>query len=60
LPWLTPDKSVMMVELIKKLNYFVPQKSVESVGKVKFADLVSLNVYFSKLVVGYPAKVIKF
>ena len=40
--------------------YLSPQKSAESVVKVLVIEIVSLKVYFSRLVVLKPAKLTKF
>ena len=39
---------------------FSPQKSARSVISVRETDSVSLNVYFKRLVMFYPAKATKF
>ena len=41
-------------------NFLSPQKSAESVGRVLAKEIVSLKVYFSRLVVLKPAKLTKF
>ena len=44
------------------VNYssFSPQKSARSVISVREKDYVSLNVYFKRLVIFYPAKATRF
>ena len=42
------------------LSSFSPQKSAGSVKSVCETDSVSLNVYFKRLVIFYPAKATKF
>lgn len=59
LPVFLPLKKVVLVEFIWNQNFFSPQKSAPSVGKVRESETESLKVNFCDVVEFKPAKRVK-